>query len=288
LWLRTLENLRQNREEDALTLLTHNMNETPYNPELKKALISLLEVRLHDKAPDEALLTVMKLPEGYPEEATSFLKSSDALYALFLAEGWNEAALSLYPKGGHAEQEPSWIAEAHAEALRKNRGLKEAIAYLSLQEETPALMALKGNFLLQNHQIKEGIETLNNLAEKQGPESEQAAVLLAQIAFKNGAWSEAKKALAKNSAAERSTQGQTLLARIALEMKDEEEAKRIYEGIEGDSFEAKSFLAKKAFDAGDWRRAYELTEKLILLDPENQVLRENLEMLLQVQMDNAG
>ncbi|MCB1114360.1 MAG: hypothetical protein KDK62_06355 [Chlamydiia bacterium] len=283
LWLRTLENLRVKREADALVLLENDMQNTTFDPAMKAALKSLLKVRLKDESPPEALTAFLNLPFNEPSEVIEYMKGPDAFSTLFLARGWNEAALSLYPNGPHSNAQPEWTKEALAKALRKNRGLKEALAYLALQSDTPGLNWIEANYLLQNHQEEEGIALLQKLADSSGPEARKAALLLAERAFKNGAWEDTKRALSLQPEALNSIKGQTLLARIALMVEDEDEAEKIYESIQDDSMEAKSYLSKRAFEAGDYKKAYQLTEELLKADPDNRTLIENLNYLMQAQ-----
>lgn len=283
LWLRMLENLRTKRESDALTLLNNDMREISYDPALKDAMADLLEVRINDKAPSEPLLNLLNLPFNNDREVEAYLKGPDAFMTLLLARGWNEAALSLYAGNPHSTDLPEWIKGAYAKALKSNRGLKEAIAYLALQEETSKLKWMKANYLLQDERVEAAQTELAELASQNSPESPKAALLLAELAFRQGAWDDAKNHLNKQPEALNSLKGQTLLARIALQIDDENEAEKIYENIQDSSIEAKSFLAKRAFEAGDYKKAYRLTEALLNNDPSNKVLRENLQQLLEAE-----
>lgn len=69
---------------------------------------------------------------------------------------------------------------------------------------------------------------------------------------------------------------QEMNARIALKNGNIEFATRIYESLKDGSFEAKSFLARKAFKENDFQAAEKLTLELLQKYPDNRMLIENL------------
>jgi hypothetical protein len=74
---------------------------------------------------------------------------------------------------------------------------------------------------------------------------------------------------------------QEMTARIALQEGNPKLAEKIYEMIADKSFEAKSYLARKAFKEKDFSKAQLLTEELLNKYPDNQLLLENLKKIQQ-------
>lgn len=72
---------------------------------------------------------------------------------------------------------------------------------------------------------------------------------------------------------------QELNAREALKAGNHELATRIYESIMNQSFEAKSYLARKAFKENEWDKAKLLTEELLKKYPDHPLLLDNLKKI---------
>jgi len=70
-----------------------------------------------------------------------------------------------------------------------------------------------------------------------------------------------------------------LTARETLKAGDEFAAGQIYESIESESTEAKSYLARKAFQEKNWVKAKFLTQELLKLYPDNTLLQANLKKI---------
>lgn len=73
---------------------------------------------------------------------------------------------------------------------------------------------------------------------------------------------------------------QETLARIALAEGKSDVASQIYQKILNDSTEAKSFLARQAYQQKNWPLAHKLTEDLLKEFPGNVQLQENLKKIL--------
>jgi cytochrome c-type biogenesis protein CcmH/NrfG len=82
--------------------------------------------------------------------------------------------------------------------------------------------------------------------------------------------------------------GRELRARLALLSGREQEAKRLYGAIANESTEAKSYLARLAYQNEDWIRAKELTEDLLREHPSSLPLRANLNRILQKLQDQEA
>jgi predicted Zn-dependent protease len=74
---------------------------------------------------------------------------------------------------------------------------------------------------------------------------------------------------------------QEMNARVALQEGNQKLAEKIYETIADNSFEAKSYLARKAFRERDFSKAQLLTEEMLKKYPDNQLLLENLKKIQQ-------
>ena len=68
--------------------------------------------------------------------------------------------------------------------------------------------------------------------------------------------------------------GQEAIARMAIVSGDDARAAEIYASIEAESTEARMFLARRAFNAGQWGEARRLTDSLLQQHPDSNVLRD--------------
>lgn len=300
-WLRILQNLNNRREADALTLLEHApIQNALWDTELATMLERIIRFRQLDTLalPQENLALLKDqdtLPEFFKEinKATQndptltknpalkdYLKESQIYSSIFLARGWNEAAIRLQASPVLSQISPDWVAPLFTKALRENRGIKEALAFAKLQNQTDTLKLLSAELLLENQEFAQAETELLNLAKEIGTPSKKAAWIMATRYSENKAWSDAKHMLALQPEVQNSVKGQELLAEIALEENDKEKAKQIYMGIEASSFEAKSFMAKQAFEEKNYRKAYLLTEELLKESPNNKQLQYNLKLIM--------
>lgn len=300
-WLVLLQNLKDSRQEDAYTLLEHPTFQGPFwDKELAHQIKSVIHYRLKgsflpaeetDKNSPEFFKELNSYAKGVTPSShvQELLSGPEAYSALFLARGWDEAAIKLHVLNSLPDETPEWIAPLYIKVLRENRGIKEALRYANLQRQTATVRLAKAKLLLEDKQFDEGESELESLASLsgfatfRGDEPKMAASILAERLFNKKAWSRVKEVLDLQPTFKKSPKGQEILARIALEEHDENEAEQIYAGIVTDSSEAKSFLAKKAFAVGDYRKAYLLTEALLKSDPHNKILKDNLNLLLKSQ-----
>lgn len=77
---------------------------------------------------------------------------------------------------------------------------------------------------------------------------------------------------------------QEMTARIAVKEGNSELAEKIYDSIADKSYEAKSYLARKAFQENNFEKAQVLTEELLKKYPNNALLLDNLK---KIQEKNA-
>lgn len=263
-WLQILQQLKEGHEGDALVLL----NQSPLDTELTEALKSVILYRTTGEMPKK-IDFIIKKGHGSLASLLDVLKGPYGYATLFLARGWNEAAIKLSPLTPLPETAPDWIAPALTEALRHNRGLKEALAFAKIQPQTPQLKLILAT-------LSNDATLLSTLAHEPNDSGKKAAWELALQAFEKNDYAEAKSLLALQPDLAQSTPGIELLARIALNTDQPDEAAALYAQIESTSLEAKSFLAKKAFADKDLRKAYTLTEELLKADPSNPTLKQNL------------
>ncbi|MFN4174389.1 MAG: tetratricopeptide repeat protein, partial [Parachlamydiaceae bacterium] len=271
-WLRILENLKLDREKDALTLIEFNPHEQElWDPELKQALKQILNFRAtHELVKGELNSTIpffkeLNIEEGEKPSASlkSLLVSREGLYAPFLAAGWYEAALKLHDSAPLSQETPQWVINQLVLAYKENRGLKEAIEFLSKQNPRTENEALLANLYLENNESSKAIPILQTLSLQDSLTGYKSAKKLAEIYLKEAKFQEAELALNRNIKLKNSISGQEILARLYLETSKKEDASKIYSAIEKESDEAKSFLAKEAFNKKDYQKALELTDALL-------------------------
>ena len=108
----------------------------------------------------------------------------------------------------------------------------------------------------------------------------RAALMLGTFLLKNNNAKDAKKVLLAQPLLKNNIKAKELLARIALKEGDVDSAVDLYKELEKYSTEAKSFLAQKAFADRNFTQAKILTEALLLDNPDNPILKENLNKIV--------
>jgi hypothetical protein len=307
-WLRLLNALKQNQEEQAWELLQNNsFANHSWNPELETTLKRILNYRKtktlvlegeslktpHQKPAHSSLFIKLELlateerlkqaSTKIPESIHALLSSKEAFAAALLDAGWQEAALRLHTMQLVPENFPDWFTVKLTEALRTNRSIKEALQFASLQEPTQPLSVLIGELFLEEGKAEAGIKELTPLATAKSDEGFKAASLLSLYYLNQKRYPEARHVIQKQPLLLQSVKGKELLARIALLEGNKEEATQLYTSIERNSNEAKSYLARKAFAEKNWQKAQQLTEDLLQMYPTNQLLRDNLTKVIAEQ-----
>jgi hypothetical protein len=304
-WLQLLSALKNRQEKTALQLLEGNIfQHVSWAPELEKSLKTLIRFRdmaeniktspiafqgePHIDTPEQFLqmlanlsnISTEQLPAAIPHHLHSFLLSPEAFSIPFLAVGWTEAALQLQIPDKIPDTFPSWIAEAIAKAINQNRSSKDALAFALNQKSTPALSLLIAEIALDNEEPQLAFNKLKELYTKNDDNGERAALLLGQFLLEHGNLADARKAILTQPSLANDVRAREILARIALQEGNLKKAAMIYSGLEKDSSEAKSFLARKAFADKEWKRARELTEALLKEHPKNAALADNLQKII--------
>lgn len=279
-WLQVLQKLKNNKEGDALVLLENRpFSEEFWDPELAYTLQSVIAYRLSQEMPKHIAL-LEKKGHGSFAHLLDTLAGPNAYATVFLARGWNEAALQFHTLAVLPEGTPEWIAPALTAALRQNRGVKEALSFAKMQAKSPALNFAIAKLYFENGQEGEGEEMLRGLSLESHDIGKKAAWHYAQLAYQKGEIEKVQDILRFQPDLQKSVAGQELLAKVALKAGKPEEAAAIYSDIEASSLEAKSYLAKKAFADKDFHKAFQLTEILLKANPNSPILKENLNKIL--------
>lgn len=313
-WLRLLALLKQGKEKEAYDLLQFNPFQTvSWNPQLEQALKKIILYRETGKLnPEETTQREIEnkagtqsvaknLPAFYeqlqnfaqleqtdpafqmPSDVQSLLKGPEAFSAALLASGWYEAALGLHTLTVIPKSYPDWYAYEITKGLQSNRGISQALEFATLQNPTPTLNLLIGELLIASNNPDAAIDRLSSIAKEDTDLGQRAALLISQIEIERGQYLEAKNLVNSHPKLSESVTGQETLARIALLEGNKDLANQIYSSLEEKSAEAKSYLARKAFEERDWKRARELTEQLLLVYPTNSLLQENLRKVIEEQ-----
>lgn len=319
-WLRLLMALKNGSEQEAFDLLQQNSFQTiSCKPELESNLKTILAYRIAQQkqeanisdlpshtlgltnhttedGPQKFLdnlallssvpisqITMAELSKDFQEVITS----KEAFTATFLAAGWDEAALQLHALPILPSSFPGWISYALTEAIDRNKGKAQAIQFALKQTPTPELNLLISQLSIAAKQPEIAIGQLKNLYKRNDPIGIDAAKLLSKIYLEQGDNNAAKEAILAQPNLANELASKEILARIALQSGDIIAANTLYLNLEKESSEAKSYLARKAFADKDWKRAKFLTQELIKIHPNNDVLKENLHKIdIEEQKEN--
>lgn len=304
-WLQLLSALKNGQEATALKLLDENIfYHASWAPDLEKSLKTLIRFRQMQKSdqnkpiafqgeshidtPEQFLMMLAnlsdisteQLPTAIPHYLQELLLSQEAFSIPFLAVGWTEAAIQLQIPDTIPNTFPSWIAESITKAINKNRNGQDALAFALKQKSTPTLSLLIAEMALDNGEPQLAFNKLKELYTRNDDTGKQAALLLGQFLLDHDNLVDAKKALLAHPSLANDVKAREILARIALQEGNLKKASMIYSGLEHESSEAKSFLARKAFADKEWKRARELTEALLKEHPQNSVLADNLQKII--------
>jgi thioredoxin-like negative regulator of GroEL len=315
-WLRLLQLLKEGKDKEAADQLQFNpFSSVSWNPDLEKALKQILLYRKTGKLSDEVATNpnekdkkdvihsvtfsqnepfffeqldfFTKNPPSeknkFPPELHELLKGPEAFAAALLSAGWDEAGLDLNKLEAIPANYPQWVPFLITQALRRNKGNQEALAFAKKQKAFPALSMLIGEIEIANHQEDAAIEELKKLAKDPTDVGQRAAWLISLVYIEHGQYKEAKDVILAQPLLVKDVAGQESLARIALLEGNTDTADRIYSSLEKISPEAKSYLAKKAFAEKDWSKAKELTEELLRDYPTNTVLQQNYKKIIEEQ-----
>ena len=292
-WLRLLEALRNGQEEAATdVVVTDPFRARSAHVELENSLHAMLRFRATGAKPGPDVIPpagdssrhqffedmrVWGATGQAPAGLEDFVRGPYAWSGACLAAGWLEAALLLVPTDKALPDAPDWFVFGIAQALRSQRGLGEALAFLDKQTGKSSLLALaKGELLLANGRRDEALALLAPVAKEASEPGYRAAWLLASDALDHRQPAAARAFVLAQPLLKERTLGHELLARTALVEGHENDAAILYKDLEKDSMEARALLARRAFDAKDWPEARRLTQAMADLAPDNLILQQNL------------
>lgn len=307
-WLRLLQALKNHDEQEAIVLLQNNHFEaTSWAPKLEITLRRILNFRkngsllIEGDTPGSASIfsnqtnvpTLYKeldnlaqqealkgSPIQLPEDMQALLSNQEIFAVALLSEGWIEAALQIQPPGLLSADFPHWVAVLYTNGLRQNRGNQAALQFIAQQKPTPISILLKAEMMIAEGQKDQALTELEKLSSDPGDIGARAVWLACLIDLEKGRYRKAGEALEAHPQLSQTLQGQETLGRIALMEGEQETATQIYQKIMHQSNEAKSFLARQAYQQKNWTLARELTEDLLNEFPGNAQLQENLKKII--------
>lgn len=292
LWLHELSFLKKDEEKEALQFLgEHPLMEQLY-PQLYKSLQTLLTYRLSPANVTQSSENLKEIltPRAHPffqslanppynKELDQLLNSDASIPALFLAAGWNEAAIRLNPLTIFPKELPKWITFTYTQALIENRGPQAALEFAKAQPRSLQLDYLIAEILVQQGKASEAEPTLRQLAKSPSKLGEQATKLLADFYINQSEWKKAAEVLNLNQNFAESLSGKERLAKVYIKLNKGAEAEAIYQAILNQSDEAKSYFAVKAFQNKDYKQALALTKQLLQKHPYRQDLKTQLQKI---------
>lgn len=311
-WLRLLQYLKEGKDNAAYELLQFNpFVAFSWNPDLEKALKRILTyrktgmlteagevgkhgepltqpdaVKLQENAPQffgELEIYAHTQPNDknkMPASLKELLTSSDAFSAAMLAAGWEEAAIDLSKLSVYPATFPDWVAFSMTQAIKSNRGINEALKYATLQQPSPMLSMIVGELLIASHHYDAALERLKKLYKDKDQIGKRSAWLMSLIYMDRGEYKEAESTINAQPLLEKDLLGQETLARISLLEGNTARADKIYTSLVDRSPEAKSYLARKAYEEKDWPKAKELTEALLRDYPTNMIIQQNYKKII--------
>lgn len=310
-WLRLLQALKTQDEQGALTLLRNNPFENAsWAPMLEIAFNRILNYRkngsliiegdikntdslmnmLSTRNPPPTLykeldrLAQQEADQGssfkLPEDIQTLLNSKEIFALALLSEGWTEAALQLQPAGPLSTAFPDWVPVLYINNLRQNRGNQAALKFAAQQKQNPVIALIKAEIEIADGKIDLAVTELEKLKSDPGEIGAKATLLISLIDMQKKQYRKAGEAIEAHPQLLQSLQGQEALGRIAALEGEFDAAARIYQKIMRQSTEAKSFLARYAYQNKNWKQAQELTEDLLNEFPGNAQLQENLKKIM--------
>jgi hypothetical protein len=307
-WLKLLNALKSGEENEALKLLRYNpFATTSWRPDLEIALTRILTYRMnrtftpigflssrHNISNDlfqktklpllfQQLEKLASAPENkkVPGKLNKLLLSEEVFSSVFIAAEWYEAGLQLHELQVFPDDFPDWAAYNLIQALRHNRSDREAIEFGSRQQSRPELSLLIAELMIAEGRAEEALIKLAPLAKSDSDIGFRSARLASLLYIEKQNYTDAKDIIYSQPRLAGNILGQETLARATLLEGDEALADQLYLAIEDKSIEARSYLAKKAFEKKDWQRARELTEQLIRDQPGNAALKKNLAKIIE-------
>lgn len=318
-WLRLMDDLKNGREQDALQRLESNQFVAQsWYPRLEETLKQVLyyrkdgtlplpspsvsqlnnegEIKNQLSVPDVivqdnpfflqidamAALSREERKEQMAVELDALLKSDEVFSLVMIAAGWREAGIQLLNTEVLSESHPGWSTYMIGQALQINRGSAEALLFVAKQHKEPIVRLLEGELLIQTGNVDAGVAQLNLLLNDSSAVGFRAALILGNLYTEQKNFEKARSAWEANERLQEHPMGTELLARINYLEGDVEKADELFRSIQEQSFLAKSYLAKRAFDSENYEQAKVLTLQLLKERPDMLQLRANLKLIEDV------
>ncbi len=304
-WLQLIQALQEGSEARAMELLkSSHFKNSSFHPELERTLQIVLVYRrwgvfvepeeqtfkpytsgrLEHQLFEQIHLLTHKKDSSYknvtvPDDLDALLKSKEAFSSMFLAAGWLEAAIGLHKLPVIPDGFPEWVAYGFTQALRYNRGNKAALEFARHQKITPALDMLTSEILLAENRADKALPRLQLLAQNDTDIGFRAAWLMSMASLNKGDLNESRRIVQDHKSLSGSIAGRQILARIALNEGNVPEADHLYGTLAGESLEARSYLARRAFERKDWKTAKRFTQELLNYFPDMMELRDNMQKI---------
>jgi len=305
-WLRLLSHLKNGEKQEALELLRENpFASASWNPELELSLkeiliyqlygslslanrdlpLSKLEKKARDSLSEKntflGRLTNYALrfeedPYLYiPQEDKDILSGDLAYVSALLETNWIESALNIY-RDNEGAKPPKWLTLELAKGYEANRSYNKALEFALGQNESPELNLFLANLLVREGKTDAAIKKLNEIREQTGAVALDASWLKSLILIDKGDYARARAEIQLNIDLDQSVRGKELLAKAALLEGRGDLAEEIYTHIAAESLEAKSYLARRYFEKGNYPLARKLTIELLEKNPSSEILKKNL------------
>lgn len=296
-WLRVLDALKNNRDEDAALYLVNNPFRTVnWAPELSTALRQIISYRQTGVWPSSAeplintsqaeipvfieeLEAINRQGGNMPDALKPLLASQEAYSALFLAQGWLKAGLKLNKLEAVPSNFPDWISYSLAQAIQQVEGNEKALEYALGQKETPALILLIAELEMAQGHVGKGVAYLDRLASDDSEYGYRAAWMLSVLQMEQEQYDDARQTILGQPRLAGNVLGKEALAKIALKKGDVIVAENIYEEIQDESDEAKFYLERKAIADQDWAKAEKLILELMEDYPDHEQLKADREKI---------
>lgn len=241
-WLRLLDMLAKGAHANAIILIQGNaFKASSWNPSLEVALEaalnkhlsgiwaaakplkpSLLDVEYgtsHWLKPQEnpliaSILSAVENDSDLDGQDQTLLGDHNAFAILFLAEGWEKAALALHKNDENPKNYPQWYTVNLTKALAASKGTDEALRFALAQADTPELTIAIAELYMLSGQLEKGIDQLQVLRTQNSDTGARAAWISAQYYWKKGKLDAARQIIMANRHLAETPMGKEALAML--------------------------------------------------------------------------
>lgn len=297
-WFQLLQLLKEGQELEALTLIQESpFKGISWDPLLEQALYQMIAYRqnlpLETWGIEDNQPTILDEINHYasqqvplidlPQQLRRIIQSDEAFTAALLVAGWKEAALQLQKGTSLSPDLPDWISYEIAQAYWENHGSEAALKYAIQQKQIPEMSLMIADLLVQQNKLDDAEDHLKGMIYGQDDYALEAALMLSELYMLKGEYNEAKILIQQRHDLAQSVPGKEILAKVALKEGNVLLADSLYLSIESDSLEAQNYLVRQAMREKDWKKAMELTLKLLVESPSNPYLLGNLQKIREAE-----